>query len=173
MFLSADEGIGTYKIVKDGSEVWVKIECGGDGGNDFYYLTVLEVAPMVQEIRALDILSTLMKDGHMALYINFETGKADIKTESMVTIDQLVEMLKANPTLKISIEGHTDNVGAAATNQTLAENRAKALMNAIIAAGINATQLSSKGWGATKPIADNATDDGKAKNRRVEIVKVN
>ena len=91
----------------------------------------------------------------------------------MVTIDQLVEMLKANPTLKISIEGHTDNVGTAAANQTLSENRAKAVMNAIIAVGISATQLSAKGWGATKPIADNTTDDGKAKNRRVEIVKVN
>ena len=173
VFLSADEGIGTFKIAKDGLEVWVKIETGGNENSDFYFLYVLEMAPMVQEITSTDILSALNKDGHMALYINFETGKADIKTESMVTIDQLVEMLKANPALKISIEGHTDNVGAAATNQTLSENRAKAVMNVIIAGGISATQLSSKGWGATKPIADNTTDDGKAKNRRVEIVKVN
>ena len=81
-------------------------------------------------------------------------------------------MLKANPSLKVSIEGHTDNVGSGPANQTLSENRAKAVMNAISSKGINKTLLSSKGWGQTKPVADNKTDEGKAKNRRVEIVKI-
>jgi len=113
----------------------------------------------------------LNKEGFIALYINFDTGKADIKPESYKIIDQIVQMMKDNPDLKISIEGHTDNVGTAQFNQTLSENRAKAVMNAIIAKGIDKSRLSSKGWGATKPIADNKTEEGRAKNRRVEIVK--
>ena len=81
-------------------------------------------------------------------------------------------MLKSNPTLKISIEGHTDHVGNIQSNQTLSENRAKAIMNAIGSKGVDKLRLSSKGWGQTKPIDDNQTEDGKAKNRRVEIVKL-
>ena len=154
-FLNATEGIGVFKIVKPGSEVWVKIETGGNDNNDFYYLTVLEIEAMKQEITSNDMLTALNTDGHIALYINFETGKSDIKPESQKTIDQIVEMLKSNPALKISIEGHTDNVGTPPSNQTLSENRAKAVMNAIIAKGIDKARLSSKGWGQTKPIADN------------------
>ncbi len=77
-----------------------------------------------------------------------------------------------NPGLKVSIEGHTDNSGNATANQTLSENRAKAVMNAVIAKGIDKSRLTSKGMGATKPLEDNGTEDGKAKNRRVEIVKM-
>ena len=81
-------------------------------------------------------------------------------------------MVSANPTLKISLEGHTDNVGAPVSNQTLSESRAKAVMNALISKGTDKGRLSSKGWGQTKPIAENSSEDGKGKNRRVEIVKL-
>jgi outer membrane protein OmpA-like peptidoglycan-associated protein len=104
------------------------------------------------------MFDALNKDGYIALYINFETGKADIKPESHKIIEQIVQMMKDNPTLNISIEGHTDNVGTPQSNQTLSENRAKAVMNAIIAKGIDKSRLSSKGWGQTKPIADIKTE---------------
>ena len=81
-------------------------------------------------------------------------------------------MLTENATLKISVEGHTDNFGNATLNKILSENRAKAVMNYLVAKGINITRLTSKGWGQTKPIADNSTEDSKAKNRRVELVKI-
>jgi outer membrane protein OmpA-like peptidoglycan-associated protein len=110
-------------------------------------------------------------NGHIALYINFETGKWDIQSDSQKTIDQIAQMLKENPSLKVSIEGHTDNVGNAAGNQSLSENRAKSVMNAVVAKGVDKGRLTSKGWGQTKPVADNGSEDGKAKNRRVEIVK--
>lgn len=109
--------------------------------------------------------------GFVTLQINFETAKADIKPESQYIIDQVVELLNDDETLNVSIEGHTDNVGSAASNKTLSENRAKSVMNAIIAKGIDKSRLSAKGWGQEKPIADNKTEDGRAKNRRVEIVK--
>ncbi|MCW3111024.1 MAG: OmpA/MotB domain protein, partial [Segetibacter sp.] len=84
----------------------------------------------------------------------------------------IATMLKDNVALKVSIEGHTDNTGVPATNKVLSENRAKAVMNAISAKGIAANRLSSKGWGQEKPVADNKTEEGRAKNRRVEIVKM-
>ena len=172
VFLNAGEAIAVFKIMKKTAEVWVKVEAGGNDNNDFYELTILEIEAMKQEIISNDILTALNTDGRIALYINFETGRSDIKSESQKIIDQIVEMLKSNPTLKISIEGHTDNVGALQSNQTLSENRAKAVMNAIVSKGIDKSRLLSKGWGQTKPIGDNNTEDGKVKNRRVEIVKL-
>jgi outer membrane protein OmpA-like peptidoglycan-associated protein len=171
VFINAGEGMGTFKVLKPNAEVWIKVEAGGNDNNDFYELTILEIEAMKQEITSNDILTALNTDGHIALYINFETGKSDIKPESQKIINQIIEMLRSSPTLKISIEGHTDNVGNSQSNQTLSENRAKAVMNAIVSKGIDKSRLSSKGWGQTKPINDNKTEDGKAKNRRVEIVK--
>lgn len=117
------------------------------------------------------MMEELKETGFVALYINFETGKADIKPESDAVIDQIVELMLEDDSLNLSIEGHTDNVGSAAFNKTLSENRAKAVMNAIIAKGIPKARLSAKGWGQEKPIGDNKTEEGRAKNRRVEIVK--
>ena len=132
---------------------------------------MVEIKSMKQEIQASEMFDALNKEGFIALYINFETGKAEIKAESQKIIDQIVQMLKDNPDLKINIEGHTDNVGSVESNQTLSEKRAEAVMKAIIAMGIESGRLSSKGWGQTKPIADNKTEEGRSKNRRVEIVK--
>jgi OOP family OmpA-OmpF porin len=173
VFLNKDEGIATFKILKNGKEaVWIRIDCLGNDNSDSYVLTILQLEEMKQEITSNDILTALNTDGHISLYINFETGKSDIKAESQKIVDEIAEMLKANAGLKISIEGHTDNVGAPASNKTLSENRAKAVMNGLVAKGIEKARLSSKGWGQEKPISDNSNEDGKAKNRRVEIVKL-
>ncbi len=170
LYLNVNERITVFKIVKGNKEVWVKVEEGGNGGEN-YMLTLVEVEAMKQEITSNDILTALNTDGYIALYINFDSGKSEIKTESQPIIDQLAEMMKTSPDLKISIEGHTDNVGSAESNKILSLNRAKAVMTAMSAKGINASRLSSLGWGQEKPVADNRTEDGKAKNRRVEIVK--
>lgn len=164
----------TFHLVSKDKEYWVKISSFGGTANsvEHYTLYVLEMEPMKQEIQASDMLKALKKEGFIALYINFETGKSDIKIESQPIIDQIVKMLKQSNDLKISIEGHTDNVGSDKSNQILSENRAKSVMNAIISQGVNKSRLTFKGWGAFKPIADNRTEEGKAKNRRVEIVKI-
>lgn len=173
MFFNAGEAMAVFKIMKNNKEAaWVKVECGGNDNNDFYVLSIVELEEMKQEVTSTDMLSALNTDGHIALYINFETGKSDIKLESQKIIDQIFEMLKTNPSLKISIEGHTDNIGTPTANKTLSENRAKAVMNSLISKGIDKLRLSVKGWGQDKPISDNSTEEGKAKNRRVEIVKL-
>jgi outer membrane protein OmpA-like peptidoglycan-associated protein len=171
---SIDDGReATFNLTANGKEYWIKL--GPFGGTqdecENYSLSVLEMEQMKQEIQANDMFDSLKKDGFIALYINFETGKANIMAESQPIIDQIVIMLNQNKNLKISIEGHTDNVGTNQFNQTLSENRAKSVMNALITQGIDKSLLSYKGWGSSKPIADNNTEEGKAKNRRVEIVK--
>jgi outer membrane protein OmpA-like peptidoglycan-associated protein len=163
----------TYHLATKEKEYWVRLFNFGGTANDVEHFTlyILEMEPMKQEVRASEMLDALNKEGFVVLYINFETGKSDIKPESQPIVDQIFEMLKQNPGLKVSIEGHTDNVGSDKSNQTLSENRAKSVMNALISKGIDKSHLSYMGWGSTKPIADNSTEDGRYKNRRVEIVK--
>jgi outer membrane protein OmpA-like peptidoglycan-associated protein len=90
----------------------------------------------------------------------------------MGEINRIVKLMQDNPDLKFSVEGHTDSTGSAATNQTLSEARSKAIVDKLIEIGIDKDRLQSAGKGQTSPIADNATDEGRAKNRRVEFVKI-
>lgn len=164
-----------FKSTANGKDVWVTLSSlyeAVSGGVSYYDLTVIEVEAMKQDVSAGDMMNALNTDGFIALNITFDTGKSTIKAESQKIIDQMHELLKTNPGLKISIEGHTDNVGNAAANKTLSESRAKAVMDALVAKGIDKTRLASKGFGQEKPVADNGTDEGKAKNRRVEIRKI-
>ena len=156
------------KVVKDGNELWVEV---ASLGGDDYYLTVVLKELMKQDVTASDMFEALNRDGHIALYINFDTGKSIIKPESQPIIDQIVQMMKSNPELKLGVEGHTDNVGIPASNKTLSEERAKSVVTAIVAKGISAERLSPTGYGQDKPIGDNNTEEGKARNRRVELVR--
>jgi len=126
---------------------------------------------MVQEVSANDMYEALNRDGFMALYINFDTGKALIKPQSLPIIAQVVALLKENPSLKLGIEGHTDNVGEAVFNKALSQERAEAVMAALVERGIASGRLSATGRGQEVPLADNRSEEGRAKNRRVEIVK--
>ncbi len=157
------------KVLKDNNEMWVEVVPFNDG-ND-YYLTIIVKEEMKQDVTANAMLDSLNRKGYIALYINFDTGKSTIKSESKPIISQIVEMMKANTDLKLSVEGHTDNVGKPKSNKTLSEERAKSVVAAIVSDGIDAKRLSSVGHGQDKPIADNKTEEGRAKNRRVELVK--
>lgn len=101
--------------------------------------------------------------------VYFNTDKYDLLNESKVELNKLAELLRANPSMKIEIGGHTDNVGNKTYNQKLSENRAKAVYDYLILQGIAAARLSYKGYGDTMPIADNSTEQGRALNRRTEF----
>ena len=101
--------------------------------------------------------------------IFFETNKFKLDPKSQVELDKVIQLLNDNPTLKIEISGYTDNVGKAADNLTLSNNRATSVVNYLISKGIPAKRLIAKGYGATKAVADNKTEEGKAKNRRTEL----
>ncbi|WP_109434916.1 OmpA family protein [Aquimarina sp. AU119] len=125
----------------------------------------------IEKITASEIKEEIEKNGFVALHINFDTGKSRIKTDSYSIIDEIVKMLKNSPDLKISIEGHTDDVGDDSSNLKLSKNRARAVLMALTDEGIEESRLSSEGFGETKPVSDNTTEDGKAQNRRVELRK--
>jgi OOP family OmpA-OmpF porin len=157
------------QIDKSGGRIYVSLELFNDGRS--IDLTIVEQKAMEQEITANDMWQSLQKDGFMALYINFDTNKATIKPESANIIDQIVALMKSQADLKLSIEGHTDSQGTPENNKTLSLNRAKAVIKAVSEGGISASRMSAVGWGQEKPVADNRTEEGRAKNRRVEIVK--
>lgn len=105
--------------------------------------------------------------------IFFDVNRYELKSESSTELDNIVELLKENPSLKIQINGHTDNVGKPSDNLKLSNNRANAVIQYLIGKGIDAKRLSSKGWGETKPLADNSNEQGRAQNRRTEMKVVN
>lgn len=160
-------GFITVKYVKGNIETWVNFHAS----DNEYEIHFVEREAMTQVIQANVMLDALNKDGFIALDILFDTGKSTIKQESMPIIDQIYDLLNSNPSLNVSIEGHTDNVGTPSSNKTLSDARAKAVVEAIAAKGIAKIRMSSIGWGQEKPVADNRTEEGRAKNRRVEIVK--
>jgi outer membrane protein OmpA-like peptidoglycan-associated protein len=167
--LYSEEAYLSGRIVRGGQEVWVQLQAANNA--TLYDLTIVEKKALTQEVTAHDMLAALNRDGFIALYINFDTDKADIRPDSQPTIAQITALLEENPALKVSIEGHTDNTGAPAHNKALSEQRANAVMAAIAKGGVAASRMSAAGWGQEKPVADNRSEAGRAKNRRVELVK--
>jgi outer membrane protein OmpA-like peptidoglycan-associated protein len=102
--------------------------------------------------------------------ILFETNSFTLDPSSYTELDKVVQLMKDNPAIKVMIKGHTDNVGNAAANLTLSNNRAKSVVAYLVSKGILATRLSSKGFGASQPVATNDSEEGKARNRRTELV---
>jgi OmpA-OmpF porin, OOP family len=159
----------TMTLNKGGSEFWIYL-CASESYQD-YMLLMVEKQEMKQEISVNELEKQLNKDGFITYYINFDTGKATIKPESEGSVNQIAALLKGVPALKVSIEGHTDNIGTAESNLKLSEDRAKAVMAAVVAKGIAADRMSAVGRGQDAPVADNRKEEGRALNRRVEVVK--
>ena len=121
---------------------------------------------------AVPLYNRLATEGRIITYgITFDIGKATIKEQSLPEINRFFELMQKNPDLKFEVQGHTDATGNAASNQTLSEKRAQAIVAKLVEMGISADRLTAVGKGQTSPIADNSTDEGRAKNRRVEFVK--
>lgn len=119
-----------------------------------------------------ELRKDLAANGRARLYgILFDTDSARIRPESLATLDEVTKLLTAEPGWQILIEGHTDASGAAAHNQTLSEQRAASVKDYLAGKGIPAARLSTAGFGASNPVADNATELGRAQNRRVELVR--
>lgn len=101
--------------------------------------------------------------------IFFETDSYELKPQSIAELQKLLELLNLNPAMKIEVGGHTDNVGTAEYNLTLSKNRAKSVANYLTSNGVDKLRITSKGYGLTKPIGDNSTEEGRAQNRRTEV----
>jgi outer membrane protein OmpA-like peptidoglycan-associated protein len=159
----------SVKFTKNSKEIWVYVQMSGEG--EGYDMVIAEKEAMNQDIQANEMFDKINSGDALTLYINFETGKSAIKSESQSIVDELHKMLSSNPALKIIIEGHTDNVGNSTSNKALSEQRATSVKTSLVSKGISADRIKTLGYGQEKPVANNSTEAGKAKNRRVEIKK--
>ena len=139
-----------------------------------HYVHILEIAAMQGGLVSVDHLaSELDADGRVELQgIYFDTGKATLREESREALDQVAALLGQQPSLRLVIVGHTDDTGNAEANLQLSKDRAEAVRLALATDyGIEPSRLSAQGMGSIRPVADNATVEGRARNRRVELVK--
>jgi OOP family OmpA-OmpF porin len=149
----------TAHYTLQGRNIWASFRMNVDG----YSMQVADAG-------GKDLAKALSTDCHVALYgVLFDFNKATLQAASDPVLKQVQAVLTADKTLKIEVQGHTDNVGTDAYNQTLSEARARAVVTWLTTHGVAADRMSAKGYGKTKPVADNNTDEGQAKNRRVEI----
>ncbi|MBI4909196.1 MAG: OmpA family protein [Acidobacteria bacterium] len=167
----SDDNVSVVKAVRNGVEVWAEIQAPLKYSGRYYYLHIVEKEAMRQVITADAMGASIDKDGFVALDIRFATGKADILPESQPIVKEIVALLNKRSTLKVGVEGHTDNTGTPDSNLALSRQRAESVVAALQSAGIQRTRLTPAGFGQTKPVADNRAEEGRAKNRRVEIVR--
>lgn len=156
--------------------LWLQVGSSAYAGETTgYEILIVESEEMVQEMvaDASAWADEIERSGRVAIYgIEFDTGKATIRAEAEPVLRELATLLGNDESLRLRVEGHTDNVGSAAANQKLSEERANAVVSWLAKNGIDRSRLTPAGAGASKPVADNATDEGRAKNRRVELVKM-
>jgi OmpA-OmpF porin, OOP family len=165
------------RLARPAGDVYVALYVTTDepSGRAYVKLEVIELKAMEQQmvvVKADEMEDALTRNGKVAIYgILFDFDKADIKPESKLQIDQLGELLKKNPKLEVLIVGHTDGQGAFDYNLSLSQRRAQSIVNALATSGIAANRLTPAGAGMVAPVATNRTEEGRATNRRVEIVE--
>lgn len=165
------------KLTREQGDVYVAVKVLINGySTGGTVVNIVEVKPMAAnlvKVNAEAMKSDITATGHTPIYgVYFDTGKAVIKPESSGTLSEIVKLLQANPSMKLHVVGHTDNVGTAAANMELSKQRAAAVVNALVTQyHVAASRLDSTGVGPFSPVATNRTEEGRAKNRRVELVE--
>jgi len=170
--VTATKNRETLRVVRDGKEFWVDLSAEFTGK---YGFTIVERAAMAQDVvaNADAFANDLKATGHAAIYgILFDTNKAEIKPESAQAIGEIAKLLQADASLKLFVVGHTDAQGTVDGNLKLSQQRAEAVLQALVGAhGVAAARLRAFGCGQFAPVASNDAEEGRAKNRRVELVK--
>lgn len=160
----------SFRINTPGGTAWIVLMVSD---SDTRIVAVEEKAmeQTVGFVTAESMRDELAAKGHVPLYINFDTDKAVLRPDGEQAVGEILKLLKGDPKLALTIEGHTDNTGTPAHNTALSQKRAEAVVQTLVKDGIDKSRLRAVGYGATKPLADNADEAGRAKNRRVELVK--
>ncbi len=162
----------TIMIVREGKEIWVEVATLQAGYQ--YDLTIVERQAMKVDVQAnaAAFKAGLAASGHVEVPgIFFDTAKSELKPESEAALKEVASLLQGDPALKVWVVGHTDNTGSDEANVALSQARAASVVSALTGRmGIAAARLAPKGVGPYAPVAPNTTDEGRAKNRRVELV---
>lgn len=164
------------KLSRPTGDAYVTVAVNIDQFEGGTWLSVVEPKAMAAgtvSVNAAALASDISTSGHASIYgILFDTGQATIKPASDATLAEIGKLLSANPQLKLHVVGHTDNVGALAANMTLSRQRADAVVTALVTRyKVAAARLQASGVGPLAPVASNKTEDGRARNRRVELVE--
>lgn len=152
---------------------WVQVVT--DTGGRAYLMSAVKESEVSQVMTAdaAAMAAAIERTGHVAIYgVTFDSGQSTIKPQSDAALAEMVTLLTNNPSWRMRIEGHTDNVGTTVLNTTLSLRRAAAVEAWLVAHGVNRGRLTHEGYGDRRPVGDNATEDGRARNRRVELVKL-
>jgi OOP family OmpA-OmpF porin len=174
--LFTGEDTTTIRLTKGGKEAWVAVHTSNAPSGMFITMNIIEKEGMKQDVvmDAAAMAGSLTDTGSVAVYgIYFDTAKAELKPESDAALGEIAKLLKEHPTLKVFIVGHTDMMGDPATNMRLSQARAQSVANALVAKNaIAGARLTPFGAGSYAPVATNKTEEGRAKNRRVELVEI-
>ena len=169
--LSSSERTVIARLQRNGATARVFVQAFNEGAE--YSLLIVEEAAMEQVVvaDAAALRKGLAAEGRIALYgIYFDTGLSVVKPESGPTLDEVVKLLQQDPKLRLFVVGHTDGTGAVDQNVKLSAARAAAVVKALVGRGVAAARLEPAGVGPWSPVATNRTDEGKGRNRRVELV---
>jgi len=163
----------SMKLIKDDKEIWAKLQF--NFGANYLYLTIVEKQVMAQQVvaDAKTMATDISTSGKVAIYgIYFDFNKADVKPESESTLKEITKLLQQDAKLKLYVVGHTDSVGGFDYNMKLSQQRAEAVVKELVSKyKVDGSRLKALGVGPAAPVTSNDTEEGKAKNRRVELVK--
>jgi outer membrane protein OmpA-like peptidoglycan-associated protein len=174
--LFTGEDTTTLRLTKAGKEAWVAVHTSNAPSGMFITMNIVEKEGMKQDVvmDAAAMAGRLTDTGSVAVYgIYFDTAKSELKPESDAALGEIAKLLKEHPALKVFIVGHTDMMGDPATNMRLSQARAQSIVNALVARNaVAGSRLTPFGAGSYAPVATNKTEEGRAKNRRVELVEI-
>ncbi len=163
--------VSEYVIHRTDKTIWIHLCLGMYNGS----ISILETKAFEQTatmIPADELKKEIDAKGKAIIHVNFDTDKSTILADSKPQLDQVKALLQQEPTLKLAINGYTDNTGEATHNLQLSDDRAKSVLHTLVTTGIDQSRLQAKGFGQSDPVGDNATEEGKAQNRRVELIKI-
>ena len=167
-----NEVVAMYVIRRHEGNVYIAMEKATGNSTSIQIVQEKAFEQTIQKVTSAEIENDLLNSGKSVLQINFDTDRATLKTDGLETVQEIIKVLRDNPELKIAINGYTDNSGGKEHNQKLSKDRASTVKKEILKAGIGADRLTSAGFGQENPVATNDTEEGKAQNRRVELLKI-